>query len=226
VNGVIGYLYVKHKNSCWEHFGKMWPDVTIIKSLITLMGSSTYFSIEFWDKDAEKILNDLLKLLQKDEHTSFIKVVHTSSYGAKLLVTRKTAGVLRAISLTNSLLLGECVIKRGIECYPILVPKHSTGKKLEKLVKEFSSEQTESWFKITNHDEIPTKSLLHQLLLKLTPTEKNVLTTAYELGYFEWPRLHSSAEVAQYLRISNTTFLEHLRKAEKKIIGSLYRYLT
>ena len=226
MKGVIGYLCVKHKNSCWEHFGKIWPEVTIIWSLITLIGSSTYFTAEFWHKDAERILNDLLRLLKQDEHTLSVRVIQKDSYGARLLINRMTTGVLKAVYSTNSLILGECIVRRGVECYPMLVSDRSNVKKLEELVKKFSSEKTEAWFKITNRDETFKEYRLQQLLLKLTPAEKNTLTTAYELGYFEWPRLHSSVEVAQHLGISNTTFLEHLRKAEKKIISCLYKYLV
>ncbi|ELY86157.1 helix-turn-helix domain-containing protein [Natrialba taiwanensis] len=46
-----------------------------------------------------------------------------------------------------------------------------------------------------------------------------VLELAYEHGYFDWPRETDVKTLADQLDISHTTFLEHLRKAEKKVIG-------
>lgn len=221
---ITGYLYVKHNNSCWERLGKIWPEVTIIFSLITVVGSSNYSILELWHNDAKRVLKDLIELLKQDEHVTSVQVIQEDSWGAKIIVSRIATGVLRAAYSTNSLILWPAVIRKGIECYPMLVPDHSNVKKLEELVKRLSSEKTEAWFKITNRDEIFKDYRIQQLLFKLTPAEKNALFTAYELGYFEQPRIHSSDEVAKHLGISRATFLEHLRKAEKKIISSLYRY--
>jgi len=219
---IMGYLYVKHDASCWERFGEIWSEVTITYYLITITGSSYYGTFEFWHHDAKRVLKDLIELLKQDEHVTSAQVIQKDSWGARIIVTRKATGVLKAIYLTNSLVLWPGIIRKGVECYPILVPDHSSVKEVEELVKRFSSENTKAWFKITNHNETFKEYKLQQLLFKLTPAEKEALFTAYELGYFEQPRIHSSNEVAKHLGISRVTFLEHLRKAEKKIISFLY----
>ncbi|MFB6149912.1 MAG: bacterio-opsin activator domain-containing protein [Halobacteriales archaeon] len=55
----------------------------------------------------------------------------------------------------------------------------------------------------------------------LTEKQWQAVTAAYHSGYFEQPRDRSAAEVAESLDISRSTFLQHLRAAEKKIIGGL-----
>lgn len=53
---------------------------------------------------------------------------------------------------------------------------------------------------------------------RLTARQREVLETALDEGYFKWPRQMSSDELAETLGISRATCLEHLRKAEEKIL--------
>ena len=49
------------------------------------------------------------------------------------------------------------------------------------------------------------------------------MKTAVENGYFDIPKRKDARSVAAILDISHATFLEHIRKAEKKIFEILYR---
>ena len=52
----------------------------------------------------------------------------------------------------------------------------------------------------------------------LTTTQREVYEHAREAGYYEWPREASTRELAADLDVSKTTLLEHLRKAESKLL--------
>lgn len=52
----------------------------------------------------------------------------------------------------------------------------------------------------------------------LTPTQRKVFELAREEGYYEWPRGTSTRDLADELDVSKTTLLEHLRKAESKLL--------
>lgn len=69
-----------------------------------------------------------------------------------------------------------------------------------------------------------TEGLLHfernQRFDSLTPAQREALEYAQNAGYYEWPRECSTRELAAGLDISKTTLLEHLRKAEAKLLGS------
>jgi hypothetical protein len=52
----------------------------------------------------------------------------------------------------------------------------------------------------------------------LTPSQREVFDLARERGYYEWPRGTSTREMADELGVSKTTLLEHLRKAEAKLL--------
>lgn len=52
----------------------------------------------------------------------------------------------------------------------------------------------------------------------LTDRQREVVQTALDAGYFEWPRETNSEELATELGVSRATLLEHLRKAEQKLL--------
>lgn len=52
----------------------------------------------------------------------------------------------------------------------------------------------------------------------LTSTQREVFEHAQKMGYYEWPRGCSTRELAADFDISKTTLLEHLRKAEAKLL--------
>jgi PAS domain S-box-containing protein len=57
---------------------------------------------------------------------------------------------------------------------------------------------------------------------RLTDRQYEVLETAYEMGYFEWPREHSGEDVADRLDITQPTVNKHLRLGEGKLFDLLF----
>ncbi|MFB6195141.1 MAG: helix-turn-helix domain-containing protein, partial [Haloplanus sp.] len=55
----------------------------------------------------------------------------------------------------------------------------------------------------------------------LTEKQRNALEVAYFSGYFERPREHDTTEVAEKLGVSRQTLTQHLRAAERKVLGDV-----
>ena len=55
----------------------------------------------------------------------------------------------------------------------------------------------------------------------LTDRQREILTTAYREGYFEWPRERSGQELAADLGISQPTFHRHLRVGSRRLLDGL-----
>lgn len=53
---------------------------------------------------------------------------------------------------------------------------------------------------------------------RLSPRQREALELARARGYYEWPRGVSIQELADEIGVSKTTFLEHLRRAESKLL--------
>ncbi|WP_254533224.1 bacterio-opsin activator domain-containing protein [Natrinema gelatinilyticum] len=65
---------------------------------------------------------------------------------------------------------------------------------------------------------------LYALETPLTDRQQEVLEAAYFSGFFEWPRNSTGEEIAASLGISQPAFLQHLRAAERKLVGGLCEY--
>ena len=69
----------------------------------------------------------------------------------------------------------------------------------------------------TGYRETPRNSITKSL----TDRQQTVLRAAYHAGLFEWPRDSTAEEVADSLEIAPSTFHQHLRKAERKVVSSV-----
>ncbi len=54
----------------------------------------------------------------------------------------------------------------------------------------------------------------------LTPKQREALVAAYQSGYYDIPKRADSADVAKALALGKSTTLEHLRKAEKRLLDN------
>jgi DNA-binding CsgD family transcriptional regulator len=74
-------------------------------------------------------------------------------------------------------------------------------------------------YKILGLTSLETKS--ESLLSRLTSKQKNALLSAHALGYYDIPRRVSSEDVSRHLNVDKSTVVEHLRKAERKLIADI-----
>ena len=74
-------------------------------------------------------------------------------------------------------------------------------------------------YKILGLTSVDTKA--ESLLSRLTLKQKQALLTAYALGYYDVPRRISSEELSRHLNADKSTVVEHLRKAERKLIDEI-----
>jgi len=58
-------------------------------------------------------------------------------------------------------------------------------------------------------------------LNKLTEKQREVLITAYKLGYYDIPRRIKSEQLAKKMGLVDSTVVEHLRKAENNLMKQL-----
>ena len=57
---------------------------------------------------------------------------------------------------------------------------------------------------------------------KLTPRQEEVLRTAFEMGYFDYPKRANAGDVAVELNIGLSTFSEHLSAAQSKLLEDVF----
>ncbi|AGB36795.1 helix-turn-helix domain-containing protein [Natronococcus occultus] len=71
----------------------------------------------------------------------------------------------------------------------------------------------------TGEDESADLALVDRS--QLTDRQREVLETAHEMGYFEYPKRANAGDVAAAIGISRSTFSEHLGAAQTKLLDSI-----
>jgi hypothetical protein len=136
----------------------------------------------------------------------------------------------------------EVVFIEGRSCIPQQVPKGARLPKLlvarppdfldvDRMKVEVVGRETDvkkilqnasTWsntYKILGLTSIDKKE--ESLLSRLSIKQRQALLTAFALGYYDVPRRISSEELSRHLNADKSTIVEHLRKAEKKLIDGI-----
>ncbi len=72
---------------------------------------------------------------------------------------------------------------------------------------------------------LPSSIWVNSLFSELTGKQLDALVKAHRHGYYASPRQVKTEAIAQSVGVSRSTYEEHLRKAENRIMGSLMPYL-
>jgi len=71
-------------------------------------------------------------------------------------------------------------------------------------------------------EEPSPQELLSVLTEELTGRQRAALEAGYYAGFFDWPRESSGEEVADSLDVGASTFHQHVRKAQKKLLDRVF----
>jgi predicted DNA binding protein len=176
-----------------------------------------YFDTSF-DVDIEELHDHLVTFTirmeePRDEYVEFFtdseQVEHVEQLDeANYLITKTSCGAYSAIDRNHGVLRRQSRVLANRRVYTVLFFRRED---LRAMIDDFNRIGTVTLGKLTEFNK--SKSML-------TDRQLEVVTCALEEGYFEWPRRISSEELADELDISRTTALEHLRKAQSKLLTS------
>jgi PAS domain S-box-containing protein len=99
----------------------------------------------------------------------------------------------------------------------------TTTQDRREMIDRFTSEYpTVSVESIVETDRQAEPSATDRSLESLTDKQATALRAAFHQGYFESPRKSSATEVAESLGVAHSTYLQHLRAAQRKVFEALY----
>ncbi|PSP44835.1 bacterio-opsin activator [Halobacteriales archaeon QH_6_66_25] len=124
----------------------------------------------------------------------------------RLLVTKRSCGALPVIRRNHGKLRGMDRVSGSQRVFDILVFRRDD---LKQIVEELNDIGTVSLGQLSPYDERGGT---------LSARQAEVVELALDHGYFEWPRETDAEALAEKLDIAHPTLLEHLRKAEKKLL--------
>jgi predicted DNA binding protein len=107
-------------------------------------------------------------------------------------------------------------VRHGREYWPVFFPgdRDDVSGHLDDVRNEYDAEVEVT--RITSSGRNNTEAL--RRMDRLSESQREVFELARREGYYDWPRGTSTRELASELGVSKTTLLEHLRKAEAKLL--------
>lgn len=125
---------------------------------------------------------------------------------SRLLVRKRSCGATPIIREHNGILYGLNYVFGTERIFEILTFNRDD---IRAIVEEFGDIGTAELERIAPVPDRPAN---------LSKRQYEVAMAAVEAGYYDWPREADAEEIADKLGITHPTFLEHLRKAERKLI--------
>jgi len=133
---------------------------------------------------------------------------------------------LPTIEKRNCLNLQPMVYTGGWEWYRVAA---FSDRDIKTLFKDF---EKDCIVEVTSRRSISEESVHNSLLVStgsllggLTSKQTRAVMTALDNGYYNLPRDASAEEIARRLGIPRTSFVDHLRKAENKVMQAMGSYL-
>jgi len=218
----------KFQHDCpFNNLSKKYPSV--------MFAAWCNYSSEFMEIKCNELelFNQLQLELRGWAETRGSRILHSSFDDKGGLILAMTCACDRRGSPTtviednNCLQIDPTTYFEGWENYRII------GFDQESVSKLFNRLEKIGELEMVGRKPIRTGSLRHSFVISLTDlfsrlTEKqiNALMQALEAGYYRLPKKVTTERIAEILNVPRTTFEEHMRKAESKVMSAVAPYIS
>ncbi|WP_458208153.1 helix-turn-helix domain-containing protein [Haladaptatus sp. NG-SE-30] len=182
-----------------------------------ILSELTQNSVEPFYVSQEKVHDDEMITLvidAGDQQRHFLErlreshqVTHAEAIDdTRLLLTKRSCGALPVIRSNHGMLQGMDMVNGSQRVFNVVVFRRED---LRTIMNELDEIGSVRLGKLLPHTDRTAS---------LSARQSEVIEAALDAGYFDWPRRTDAQTLANQLGIAHSTLLEHLRKAEKKLI--------
>jgi predicted DNA binding protein len=132
---------------------------------------------------------------------------------------------LQTLMYEGFLPIGPTELHDGAECFDLLLEDREELSDATSILEEFGHVRIERISQEFSRRITPSAAEWQELLSSIPPRQRELLKLGLERGYFEIPREVTLEELADEMGITKTTASNHLRKAERKLMSFLVRYV-
>jgi predicted DNA binding protein len=198
---------IRHQN-CWHYKLSKALKATITVKYTYMLPNQQLYGYQTIMSTRIGELENFLRSLPEIKKFS---VLSRSADRAEVITWAEQSSIIDNIIRKNCVFIGPTIVKDGVENWHIMAP---TREELQDVVAGLEQCAEIAYIRNTESPESE---------MGLTERQMKALKAAVELGYFDTPRRASIKDVAAALRVSPSTAVEHLRKAEKKVLENYAR---
>ena len=168
------------------------------------------------------VIDEISKIKGMVEKSSDL---HNAHFFVKKCFCKTEDSVTRILDEFDLLQISPIIYRHGWEYYRVIAFRHED---LKALMQRFEDRGIKyEILRKADFDGFIAGSLTltaDALFSDLTEKQMDALLTAYSNGYYSLPRKANVQDIAHKKRVSRTTYQEHLKKAENKLVASLVPY--
>ena len=168
------------------------------------------------------VIDEMSKIKGMVEKSSDL---HNAHFFVKKCYCKAEDSVTKILDEFDLLQISPIIYRHGWEYYRVIVFRHED---LKALMQRFEKRgiKYEILRKVDFEGFIAGSLNLtaDALFSDLTEKQMDALLTAYSNGYYSLPRKANVQDIAHKKKVSRTTYQEHLKKAENKLVASLVPY--
>ena len=198
---------IRHRD-CWHYVLSKKLAATIVVKYTYMLPNNQLYG---YQTIISSRIGELEAFLKQAPQIKKYAVLSKSADRAEVITWAEQGSIIDNIIRKNCVFIGPTVVKDGVENWHIMAP---TREELQEVVAEM--ERCADIAYIRNSEGAEPG-------IGLTEKQMHTLRTAVEMGYFDTPRRASIMDVALKLNVSASTAVEHLRKAEKKVLENYAR---
>lgn len=213
----------------FNDFTRKYPDVPFA---VWCNNATDFMEVDCRDAETfERIQPDLMRLAEGRGS----KVLNKTFEGGSLQVLVRTCTCNKGKRVTvsdifvkhNLLEIQPTIYHDGWEHYRIIAFRDQDVKTLFRSLDGYAKTEVLSRRRLegsTMRDTFPIS--LKTLFNDLTSKQADALLVALESGYYQVPKRVTTGEIARRHKVPRTTFEEHIRKGESKVLRSVAPYIS
>lgn len=139
--------------------------------------------------------------------------------GRQVLFSMPTVNQFHSLQLDHTVfMLKPNVSKDGVEYWTVgsMEKRH-----INDLVKRINKLRPNAWAELLKLSDEDVDLFIPSILSKLTEKQRWAYETACKFGYYSYPRAMDLGQIARKIGVPPSTFREHLRLAESKLLPAL-----
>jgi predicted DNA binding protein len=193
---------IKHKD-CWHYkLSKALRATILVRYTYVLPNRQLYGYQTIVTPAVASLGSYLSKLPEIKKYT----IISQGPGRADVITWAEQSSILEFLLRTKCVFVGPTVVQDGVENWHIMAPCRED---LQVAIASLEQHAAIAYIRSSN---------AFGLGEGLTDRQVAALAAAIEIGYFDTPRRASAEDLAAKLGVSPSTAVEHLRKAEKKVL--------
>lgn len=217
--GVLKELRFRFRHDgCWlQETTERHPSVMLVASAIYMAGNEVHMNVTVHAPDPATVAQATAHW-RRDPRIKKVTQISEGPRGARFHVAYSQPHSIYGHILEHTpVALGAIRFAQGAEHYQIT----GDSPDLQDLLTVLASKGNVDVQSIREVQDVDGDPAPGGPTADLTDKQVEALVLAHLEGYYKWPRSSSASDLAQRQGLSSSAFLDHLRHAEAKLIGSV-----